>query len=719
MLQLKFSQVFQGFFFVLTFVLAQQVQAQTNHYETIIYDDDEWKFRIASSEPPSNWMEINFDDSTWSSDIGGFGYGDGDDNTFIGPSHGIYLRKQFDLVQLENLTRLILDADYDDGFVAYLNGVEVARSLVNGNPPPYNATTDTDHEAALYQGGIPERFEVADFEDLLVTGENTLAIHVVNINLNSSDMSARFFLSVGVSDESFTYGTIPSWFETPFSFSSSNLPIIVINTNNQEIEDDPRIVAQMGIIANGNEERNYLTDPYNDYDGQIEIEIRGSSSQFFDKKNYRIETQTMEGENNNVSLLGMPEENDWVLHGPFSDKSLMRNVLSFYLGELTGRWAPRTRWCELMINDDYRGVYVLMENIKRDKNRLDIATVKPEDIEGDELTGDYVFRIDRHTEGENDGWWSDGNWQFFYGIEEPHYNDILDVQREYLVNHVTEFEEAMLAWDYRDTYEDYINVNSLVDYFIVNELTKHVDAFKLSFYMQKQKDSKGGKIVFGPIWDFNLGYGNFNFECDPSPNGWIYPCTSVTQWFPRLVEIEEVQNRIFCRWRELRNSNYANDIILRYVDDQAVLLEEAQVRNFQRFDILGNFVWPNSYVGNTYQEEVDFLKTFLLNRFSWMDQTIANFSDVPCDELTNIESIEQINLTVYPNPCTNYIQFDFDEKHFGGLLSIYSVDGRLVSKTILAEASTRIPTQNWSDGSYLYNISKAGEILDYGMFMKQ
>lgn len=158
-------------------------------------------------------------------------------------------------------------------------------------------------------------------------------------------------------------------------FSSSNLPIVVIETGPQEIVDDPRITATMGIINNGDDAVNHLTDPYNDYLGYISIEYRGATSQAFPKKSYGFETQDHSGENRNVSLMGLPEENDWVLYAPYSDKSLIRNILSYRLFREMGHYAPRTRLCELVVNGDYLGVYVLVEKIKRDRNRLDIATL--------------------------------------------------------------------------------------------------------------------------------------------------------------------------------------------------------------------------------------------------------------------------------------------------------------------------------------------------------
>ncbi len=179
-------------------------------------------------------------------------------------------------------------------------------------------------------------------------------------------------------------------------FTSSNLPIIIINTNGLSIPyDNPRIVAEMGIIYNGQGERNNISDSLNNYSGKISIEIRGASSSGWSKKSYGIETQNDDGSNNNVSLLGMPEENDWILYASYYDRSFLRNVLTFKLANDMGWYASRTRYCELVLNGEYQGIYVLMEKIKRDKNRVDISKLNPDEISGDDVTGGYIIKVDK------------------------------------------------------------------------------------------------------------------------------------------------------------------------------------------------------------------------------------------------------------------------------------------------------------------------------------
>ena len=247
-------------------------------------------------------------------------------------------------------------------------------------------------------------------------------------------------------------------------FTSSNIPLIFIETSGQEILDDPRIIANMKVINNTGS-RNYLTDSINGYDGRISIEIRGSTSQSFPKKQYGFETQKSDGSNNNVSLLGLPSENDWILSAPYSDKSLIRNILAFKLSETLGNYASRTKLCELFLNDEYMGVYVLTEKIKRDENRVDISKLKPDEINGDDLTGGYIIKIDKNTGNSGPSWNSDSGVVFLF--DTPKHDEIVFEQKEYIKNYINAFEQALISEDYADEntgYRKYINENSFIDF---------------------------------------------------------------------------------------------------------------------------------------------------------------------------------------------------------------------------------------------------------------
>ena len=227
-----------------------------SHWETAIYAEDTWHYFVGTNPPPANWSEIDFDASSWSSGPGGFGYGDGDDNTTIPNTLAVYFRKSFQVSDLDEILSASVHGDYDDGFVAYINGVEIARSFnmgIPGTTVPYDQTTEGDHEAVMYQGGLPDVYimDNNDLEGLLLSGENVFAVEVHNVDSTSSDMSGLFFLSFELPEGVSHYGTPPDWFFVPTEFSTSHLPIVVVNTNGHDIPNDNKITAHMGIIDNG------------------------------------------------------------------------------------------------------------------------------------------------------------------------------------------------------------------------------------------------------------------------------------------------------------------------------------------------------------------------------------------------------------------------------------------------------------------------------------
>ena len=700
-----------------------------DHWETVVFNSDTWHYEIGSSDIPSIWVNPSYDVSQWETGPGGFGYGDEDDNTIITECVSVYLRIDFELVDTSVIHYGILHADYDDGFVAYLNGVEIARSDffgTVGNPPDFFETADF-HEATLYQGGVPEDYLLSgpSFNSLIREGANTLAIQVHNQDISSSDLSSNFFLSLGISDNSMNYNNTPPWFVSPFidlNFES-NLPLIIITTTEtDEIYNEPRVPALMGIIDNGAGQTNSTNDPYNGYNGFISIETRGESSQMFPKKNYGFETQLENGENNNVELLGMPEENDWVLHGPYSDKSLLRNVVAYHMGEVTGRYTPRTRLCEVIINDDYQGVYVLTEKIKRDVNRLDIANLRPEDVDGDEVTGGYLFQIDRDNPTvDNDGWYSIHPNYNFYAFDDPEHDELVIQQKTYIQNFFINFENTMNANDYVSNYEDFVNVDSWIDYFLITELGKHIDAYKYSFYMYKTKDSNGGKLNFGPIWDFNLAFGNFDFGCSPNPPGWAYDFEgtcheAIPFWVKRLINIPQVQHKINCRWTELREGPLHLDSLIQFIDNKVVEIGDAEQRNFERWPVLGQYVWPNDYIGNTYEDEVEYLKYWISQRLNWMDLVMLGDCNLV---LSNEENDQTSRFNIYPNPASDQLSIEVSNLNTPtSSIHVYDMLGNLIQSAIISDGTNQINISTLSNGMFLYHILDGKSMIQQGKFVK-
>ena len=479
------------------------------------------------------------------------------------------------------------------------------------------------------------------------------------------------------------------------NFTDSNLPIIVINTNEQEIVDDPKIDCEMGIIWNGEGNRNYLSDPFNDYNGHIGIEIRGSTSQQYPKKSYGLETRDAQGDNLNVSLLGLPKENDWILYGAFPDKSLMRNEITYSIFSALQPWSPRFVYCELVINDEYLGVYTLIEKVKRDKDRIDIEKLDENDISGDELTGGYVIKIDKLTGSSNIPWNSAYQDSLKFLYHDPKFDELVSEQRDYIKKYVSDFEDAVYGDSFSNPetgYRAYINTQSFIDFMIMQELGRTVDGYRSSSFMYKDRDSKGGKLTCGPMWDFNLSYGNANYCNAYELEGWQYNFAEVCggpgypdvpDWWSRMLEDSTYSNELKCRWTELRSGLLSTDSIHNWIDSMAVYLDEAQERNFTKWPILGEFVNWNFFVGNTYEEELDYLKLWFEERSAYLDE---NFPGV-CNDWVSSEKavISQSSISLYPNPSKGVFYFSEPIKR-GEEISVFDCTGQLIDFEINNDA---------------------------------
>jgi len=432
-------------------------------------------------------------------------------------------------------------------------------------------------------------------------------------------------------------------------FESSNLPIIIINTNGNQIQDEERSIAEMGIINNGAGNRNYLTDTFNDYDGFIAIELRGSSSSAYPKAQFRFETQDSSGENLNVSLCGLPEENDWILNGPYNDKSLIRNVLSYKISNQMDRYASRTVYCELILNGEYLGLYILMEKVKRDKNRVNISKLVPTDISGDNLTGGYIIKIDK-TDGENVGlWFSHMGTPLQYHY--PKTDVISQPQQDYIRDYFNDFEAKMNSNDLDDPengYQNFIDVDSFVDHFILNEFCKNVDAYRLSAFLYKDRDSENPKLFAGPIWDFNLTFGDAWIQDENGmAEGWQVDYTEIHPqdpfqvpfWWSKLSRDYNFVQRVKSKWFELRSTLLSLDSLFNQIDSIAESIEEAQERNFQK--------WPG-VLTRTHSQEITLLKAWILRRITWIDGNLDNLTSVNSRDTSPPE--EFVLFQNYPNP---------------------------------------------------------------------
>jgi len=411
--------------------------------------------------------------------------------------------------------------------------------------------------------------------------------------------------------------------------TADTLPIVYIDTNNINIDDQNRIVANMEIMLCDQSEKNFINRNVFEYTGNIVIKIRGKSSLGYPKKQYAIELRDEEGSSENiVSLFGMPEESDWILHAPYSDKTLIRNVLAFELSNQMGSYASRTEFVEvflseredLIIEGGYNGVYVFMEKVKRDRNRVNVEKLEPGDVNN---TGGYILEIDTYDRFREGEYYFKTN----KGLEiiriYPKKGKITEAQEEWIINYMNEFESALYGDNFKDAeegYQKYIDVDSFIDYIILNELFKNADIFNSSTFIHKDRD---GKLKLGPVWDFNASSGNSSiYKDDPynKPSRFVF---LNRRWTERLFSDNDFRTKYVERWRELRKDILSDDNIVLAIENSVAKLSESPTRNFDRWEILGKYVWPNPEpYAKTYEEEIKNLKKWFLDRTKWIDDNI-------------------------------------------------------------------------------------------------
>ena len=442
------------------------------------------------------------------------------------------------------------------------------------------------------------------------------------------------------------------------NFTSSNLPIIIINTNGKAIPDEPKIDATIGIIDNGPGKENKIADPFT-YFGKIGIEERGQSSTMFPKKQYGFETRNVVGEDTSVSILGMPAESDWVLNANYLDKTFLRNYLAYKLYNDMGRYATRTKFCEMILNGNYNGLYILQEKIKRDKKRVNISKMETTDISGDNITGGYIIRIDKLDQG--DVYWTStippyagtsARVNYLYYIPKP--EDITPEQKKYIKDYVTAFENSWYSTANTNPFPGYysfINIDSFVDMFILNEFTKATDGYRISNYLHKDRDSKNGKLTMGPPWDYDIAFGVADYDYGYDPTGWQVNYHNRTymenpNWCTQLFADGLFKNLFTKRWNTLKQTVLNPTKISLHMDSVVTTIKDAVTRNSARWPNLfnGSYVWPNKNTFRSYDQELSYLKNWITLRVNWINQNIpATFSDIEWkyNKLSNVDGLKK------------------------------------------------------------------------------
>lgn len=488
----------------------------------------------------------------------------------------------------------------------YLSGTTVFFTQRGGSA---HCTTD---------GEEPTPDSPACPETTNITGAHTLRALLLDDDGLEIGRTSRTWVAVEPSHASFT----------------SDLPVIVVEGFGNEELSGPWNREFIPIQFMTFDKGTPLTSPPS-FASRAAAHVRGNSTSEYDKKQYAMELRKESDKDRSHDLLGMPGEADWVLHAPYSDKTLMRNHLMYSWSNSIGRYAARTRFVEAFIDEDgdgigaedYVGVYVMMEKIEQGKDRVDIANLNPDETLEPDISGGYLLKKD----------WVDGNPDNYVETERyedilihvyPDPDDIAKVQRDWLEIYLNNFETALSLGD--GSYDQFIDVDSFIDHHLMVEMARNVDGYVLSTYLHKDK---AGLLNMGPIWDYNGSLGNADYFEAWETEGWHFnnsefPADNPTayHWYEELMAHPAFQQRYRERWADLRQNELKTSILHADIDEAAATLEVAAGRNFDRWPVLGEYVWPNDFGAEerqTYAEEVSYLKEWLEDRAAWMDAELA------------------------------------------------------------------------------------------------
>ena len=673
----------------------------------------------ASTHASLNWENPNYNiPATWIYAQGGFGfvksgssfYKDLIKRKIPTSKRCLWIRKNFEINNLDAIKALILRIYYDDGFIASINGVTVASSNAP-EKPRYNSYAKGINKLLGY-----ENFDISEHIGLLKTGQNNvLSVKAFNAPNDRNDFfvmpillcgkssniepKKRTFLSFATPGKANSNATLPHPSPPTFSsksgsFSSSitvsitsdnkngiiryttdesipsesskqynspilltnstmltarsydldgnagppvshtyirlasnvrtftsNLPVVVIeNFKGGGIPSDPHKNAYMAIYEPNPQEGKTKLMNGPALDTRIGIKIRGSSTQNRQKKAFTVEARDAYGEDKDIAPLGLPEDSDWILYAPYNfDRALIRNALIYELSNQIGRYAVRTRFCEVFVNtnggalsySDYVGVYVFMEKITRGKNRVNVKRISKEHNRQPEVTGGYMFKIDRPDPG--DAGFSAGGQNIKW--VEPKEEEVTSKQSAYVRSY---FNDAYKNLNSPSKYSEFIDPLSWIDHHIFCEFTKNPDGLRLSTYFFKDRNNR---IEYGPVWDFDRTMGCDDDGRAANPVGWSGSYRF--GWWGRVMGNKAFEALYAQRWAEIRSNAMSEKNIFSIIDNWKVLLDESAKRNFTKWGLVNRNTGFNT--------EIEQLKSWISERLEWMD---TQFDAIPAPILS-------------------------------------------------------------------------------------
>ena len=419
----------------------------------------------------------------------------------------------------------------------------------------------------------------------------------------------------------------------------THLPLVLIETSGKKIPGSPLFGGLGKEMAEDGEKditvsisvidlkigKNSLDDEPT-LKSLAKIRYRGNSSRYFDKKSYAMQLVLEDGNDNKQEMLGMPKHDEWVINGPFLDRTLMRNYLAMNLSGEIMEYAPNVRYCELFLNGEYQGVYLFMETISKGEDRIDIDKPDKKDI----IT-DYIVRLDREGKGNQEindySLYANKHADSALDIRYPGPSNMTEARKNYIENDISNFERVLYSYDVGDKvkgYKQYIDINEFAEFFIINEFFGDSDAGRFSTFYYKSKRGKLKPIV----WDFNNSCDNYMDYPKDEANFTMLDIPV----FDALVKEKDFIDAVVSRYRILRKNILSREYVENYIDDTNLWLGKAVNRNYEKwgyvFDLSNydrtNYLTPIDRNYTSHEESVEQLKDYLKRRGRWLDRNITS-----------------------------------------------------------------------------------------------
>ena len=526
------------------------------------------------------------------------------------------------------LTGLVASFDFTGSSVS-VNGVTQQSGVTQNNftnPVTYRVSnsqgTSRDYKIVLTNDVAPTITSFA-----FTSEKNSELNQNVNLELDGSTFKGRVVQNINISEliPNFSYtgssisvngspqesGVTPNNFDNLVTYKVVNdfgdekeyqidltkftgLPIINLITDSSASIDSKEDYVEGGVSLDGRRDFENLADL------PMKIRGRGNSTWFtHPKKPYQMKLD------DKSSFLGMPEDKRWLFLAEYSDKTMLRNTIAFELGYISNLdWTPKGEFAEVYLNGEYNGTYNITQKVEESDNRVALgdAGYLLELDQLSKLDSDDIYFASRVTD------------KFIINIKEPSLEANSEEQR-YIENLIGKFEEALLSEDFKNEnsgYRQYIDLDSFIDWYLINEITKNVDSqWYSSIFLNVMP---GGKIKMGPLWDFDLSFGNTDYADTRYYEGWW---VRFNPWYERLFQDPAFTQLVKDRFIYFKNNE---DLIIQKIDMYAEKLKWAQAENDNRWQTLGVYVWPNPVVYDTYEEEVEHLKNWYLARMQWLEE---------------------------------------------------------------------------------------------------